>query len=792
MAGTGERRRVIVIGDWFVDENWLVSRQNLYHSSHTGDVHYLAHLKDPKERIVNLGGAAEVLVLLKSYFERNNDRGEPRPSPFDFVGVGAWHPGDDDILRCILCDGSPRGDNILLTPYTVSCLKHPAETATGTICPHDGGKTCDSAYDFRNLAAGRTDVSTTRHIRCFEGFSGGDLHHLCRIDWHLDREDPLDYERGLAGLGPVEGDAGPAAIIIEDHGLGVISDACIEQLLLISGKETKWFVRTKIDDPPWMKTIRASGREIFLTVADHQLAAHKKGERRWWYGRQLGRAGLELLGNLTGELTWDDETPVHNDTVPIAQHAAVLLNDNTVFAKEGKEIVHTIDRSPGKRQEINIGRTTVFFSALVAQALDPGAARFGDFSNHCEHALSAAYAWSREISASWHQNENLQIFSKYAYALRDLDTPCSRISARREEYCTLWRWWKSSSKGLGRVELATDRWVLQCWRGEGALDDYVCVGGPKRDAINNLVSAVAAFEKDPDPSRPLGCLLIASSGWGKSFLAQRLARRFDMRYLEFSIAQMATAGDLVDCFARIASIQNRTEKRTLVFIDEINARIEGNDVMGLLLSPLWDGLAVTKGKSYRLDPGVWIFASTARMDELVDSNKGSDFASRLNGPIIELDFIDDNESLSRFMHDVRRSLINLVGKNIDTYRRAVYESDSYRLYMYSSEAKLKTELVYLLTALLMKKWGPITRIQECVLQLFHDLLPVNGARSLEFFASSFVGIRRGIVRAANVPALETNDALRRHVIVPEDWLDPAVRARLDQSTAFVEIEAIVK
>ena len=144
------------------------------------------------------------------------------------------------------------------------------------------------------------------------------------------------------------------------------------------------------------------------------------------------------------------------------------------------------------------------------------------------------------------------------------------------------------------------------------------------------------------------------------------------------------------------------------------------------------------------------------------------------------------------MHDVRRSLINLVGKNIDTYRRAVYESDSYRLYMYSSEAKLKTELVYLLTALLMKKWGPITRIQECVLQLFHDLLPVNGARSLEFFASSFVGIRRGIVRAANVPALETNDALRRHVIVPEDWLDPAVRARLDQSTAFVEIEAIVK
>ena len=27
---------VVVIGDWFIDENWLVTRQDLYHSSSPG------------------------------------------------------------------------------------------------------------------------------------------------------------------------------------------------------------------------------------------------------------------------------------------------------------------------------------------------------------------------------------------------------------------------------------------------------------------------------------------------------------------------------------------------------------------------------------------------------------------------------------------------------------------------------------------------------------------------------------------------------------------------------------
>ena len=38
-----------------------------------------------------------------------------------------------------------------------------------------------------------------------------------------------------------------------------------------------------------------------------------------------------------------------------------------------------------------------------------------------------------------------------------------------------------------------------------------------------------------------------------------------------------------------------------------------------------------------MSPAVWVFASTEPIEKLVQPKKGSDFVSRLNGPVIELD-----------------------------------------------------------------------------------------------------------------------------------------------------------
>ena len=74
---------------------------------------------------------------------------------------------------------------------------------------------------------------------------------------------------------------------------------------------------------------------------------------------------------------------------------------------------------------------------------------------------------------------------------------------------------------------------FQLWRGEGAIKDYVCVGGPKRDATNDLLTKITQFHAQKTNKYSMNCLLVAGPGWGKSYIAKCLASHFDMNYLEF-------------------------------------------------------------------------------------------------------------------------------------------------------------------------------------------------------------------------------------------------------------------
>ena len=76
-----------------------------------------------------------------------------------------------------------------------------------------------------------------------------------------------------------------------------------------------------------------------------------------------------------------------------------------------------------------------------------------------------------------------------------------------------------------------------------------------------------------------------------------------------------------------------------------------------------------------------------------------------------------------------------------------------------------------MASIINSKCGPIIKIQKPMLQLFHDLLPLNGFRSLEFFASSFEGIQRGQIHVSNIGKVENSLEMRRHVILPNWWME---------------------
>ena len=807
-----ELQTVAIIGDWFIDEYWLLTRQHSYHSSAPGDIHYVAREANACKRIVGLCGTPAILEMLRSYFAKKKDA-----SRFEFVGFGVWNPADNPIIKCALCSNSAGAR--LLTPYTLSGLAVPS----GGLCPYESKKSriraCNNASKLYNLApvenhASGLDVSTNRIIRCFEGHGGAAPHLIHRVDWRLPvNEGSLDYDP-LKRLARKK----LSAVVVIDHGYGTINPRTIQHLKAIcaeqqkkAGKPVSWFVRTKIDNPKWLRELKADrgSFEFDLLFADFKLASHRKGERRWWYGMHLGRAGLEILGDMTQSFFFAGQVCKERHGIT-ARRAVMFLDDNTIFGMERipeskiqvtDKIVQPdfrcfgVSTRPSPRHELNVSRSAACFAALIRNLLEHQSGPGSDLGAHCHSALLQACEWSNAATKHWEEEERL-FYGDYEQVLTDLTKAPSEAETSKGKYSECWEDWRASSRGLGTItkfdsKSGTPKTVLQAWRGEGTLEGYICVGGPKRDAINHLVSEIAGFERNPDPKLPFSCLLTASPGWGKSHLARCLARYFKMEYLEFSIAQMAKHSDLIDCFATISSVQACTRNKTLIFMDEVNAKIAGSSAIDLLLSPVWEGTFVKEGRVFRLDPSVWVFASTESLDGLTMSHgKGSDFISRMNGPAVELDAAA-NEELTDSIAGVRKLMKADINMKVEKYRQVIYGSEEYQRFRSFHEDALKTDQVYLMISLLKGYWGPIGEVQEEVLQLFHDLLPVNGIRSMSFLASKFVEIEQGRVVASNIPRFDHSAELRRHIVAPEEWLEASTRPR-DRSNNPIEIETVIR
>lgn len=780
---------ILVVGDWFIDETWTLSPLNLHHSSQPGEHHYEVRHDRPLVRQTSPCGASIVYRALRNV---------PGHTCF---GVGAWNPADEEVFPCALCPAE----------RSYSRLSHlnlrglaPAPGRGRGLCSQQDATTDDCEWTFgdtlANLASSDT-VPTNRIIRCESDSDTDPGRVLYRIDWESDLS-----QSGKFGYGSLtEKTKGKtiAAVVIVDHGKGVMRKETIRAILELDGApKARWFIRSKMEDPAWMKAL-PQDLDLELVVIDFKLADHLKPGREWWHGPNLGRAGLELLGELTRTFWYREDSPegpAANPTtagpqacLPAPKHAVVLCDDNKLFALElvgdgnpsahmrrrraqgrAKHRCHLVDLDRAK-QRANTGRTSVLFASLVAQRLQSGPDAFG---LQCQRALAVAYEWTEASSGSGRRPHGMILSNVSLPGNHPLPAP-----PPPKNYDDLWRAWIASSSGIGTVRNNK----LQLWRAEGSLKKYICVGSPKRTAINRLVWSVGTFKRDPDPARPLSCLVTGAPGWGKTFLAKCLADRFGMEFVEFSMAQMASSEEVIDCLTAIAAILSRTERRTLVFVDEINAPIQGFDAIPLFLGPLWDGHFMKDGHSHRLKRCAWVFASTSSLKDMVGGDKpttkGSDFVSRLNGPILDLTELSGGPSRDAIAEELGKADF---GEDLAAYRLIGRPGILERLE--KADAPLRTEQVYSMLSLLDRPDRPIRTIQRAVLQLFHDMVPVNGFRSMEILAARFEEVRGDCILVSNVPRFEESAELRRHVLVPLEWLDPEERRKKGEKRRFVVIE----
>jgi hypothetical protein len=814
----GNRKTVIIIGDWFLDENWLIAKTESYSSSATGNQHYISKHDTIEKRIISLCGASAGLAVLKQYLPE-----------FHFVGFGVWNRDDKDNIKCSLCNewvGLKIITPYVLHPTLKPCEKKDKSQTLSSSSNESQNASCKyQDTDLINLANDDFKAATNRVIRFYEGYGLGNPNLLYRIDWVIPaKEDKINYNNLELNNMDV------AAIVIQDHGRGVVNNSLIKKLIEIYDNKVTWYIRSKMDNPGWLKELKEKNIPARLNVVDYKLFDLWHGKRCSRYGSELGRASLETLGDLIGNYIYEHGKAIRSKKDYYSQRAAVLFDDNTAIAIDGEKFIvrgrekfrgacYNLYKNHDRPQQlINLGRTNMFFNALVYQDLSPKYSNL-PFGRQCENALSVANEWIVKASDCWRKGL-YYFYGDYSKAFgkssepehskklisKELEPPPEDLLSKEKEedlyneaYEALWEKWNDSSNKLGIIDKGLEK-PFQIWRGMGTLKDYICVGGPKRNAINDLLKKVEQFNRQKEINYSFNCLLVSSPGWGKSFLAKSLAKHFDMEYVPFSLSQMSSSNDVIDCFDAICSRQNiSSKKRLLVFIDEINCEIEGHSALGLLLSPIWDGSFIRAGKKYKLQPAVWVFASTESTADLSDpkkNSKGSDFISRLNGPIIQLDKLaTKSPKASLILSDELKKIRKKIAENPDISLNTNYKLDvkdhmlkEYRLKDF--KGVFRTDQVYLGISLMNRLWGPVSMVQEQILEMFHDMMPINGFRSLEFFVSKFQNVQGGKVVNSNIPKIEDYQELKRHVILPPEWIGRAGEKMREATndTKYISIE----
>jgi len=407
---------VLIVGDSFVDENWLMSRGDTYHSYNVGKGHYISNLDKAESQIISFCGVAGILRMLHGPRERGS--ANLMRDRYRLVAVSAWNPADGDLPRCLLCDTGEAMKR--LSPYRISGLSaRTNEQQSNNSCPytHDA---CTYESQMVNLAENTATQTTSsnRVVRLYEGFGSDQPSLQYRFDWRLDLRDKDKKPNIIEEITTAVENAKIEAVVLEDHGYGVVEQGLVEKLLK-AYPDAAWYVRCKLDQPAWMEYLAKEKKVLRLLFTDEQLLEYSYGVRRWRHGSVLGRGALEVLGYLLGLPTWDTGVEVvrvagkkvrsdkrRPEDEPLqAEHAALLFEDDTAIGAsrirdEQDATVINIAKDRGRRHAIRVGRSSVFFASLVYWDLMRSG--LDDKLDHaCEWALQNSYDWTESCTEGW-------------------------------------------------------------------------------------------------------------------------------------------------------------------------------------------------------------------------------------------------------------------------------------------------------------------------------------------------------------------------------------------------------
>jgi hypothetical protein len=580
------KRAILIVGDWVIDEYWFLVEHQSEKSTHTGLSHYRISSKRG-ENIADLCAAGHMARVL---YKINNDKSPDLT--YDICGIGSWHPGDTNRIRHLFHHGKdcqPVAPLFQLRP----------------------NKCREKQDDLKSIHLETLDAegSTIRIIRQYQK-RGNDLVQISRVDWEPPQNPKQKESRKIDKVIAKFKEYDIQDVVIYDSGKGVVDEKVINALVDKYSK-SHWYVLSKSDKPAWMTTLKGAlvkPGSLELVIIRPELAATLNPWDTWLIGNRMSVLAKEVIEG------YRIKYKARNIILLSERHEVVAyMND-----LNGKHCITA--KSHVKPDSLKqLGWSSAFMAAMVHMiATDRTRKKETDVRNRIKKAIELADELS-SISGSPGDEKKRQPVEDPEISEWDWDIE------KRE--------WYQATTGMGIIQHSTEEGPrLDVWRGAIELPGYIAITKEKRDALVNIGQHLRAFKRQSSPSRPLSIMLVGDPGSGKTILAKSLADIFDFQFFGYNITQMIRREELLNIFERVATTQTTGSKVPLVFVDEINAFLEGEPVYSLFLSPLEEGQYFRHGNAFSLKPCIWVFAGTHPQDKKQDATPKNDSTMTLIQP----------------------------------------------------------------------------------------------------------------------------------------------------------------
>ena len=716
-----DQNNIIVVGDWFVDEHWVTGIHRSSSASRTGMAHHRV-IQNMDSQIESFCGAGRTASLLY------NIDSEKIQKNYSIYGIGIWHEHDKETLKNMFEFTKENGHN----HHRLS--RQEKVDSPENVHLYNLGKILDEK-----------SRGTTRIVRIYH--TTYDRHfQFNRVDWELEgrydeKNGPLmqslDENKMILFLNEICKDENTPdsfrdfaklpeeknvkAIILKDLRRGVISEPLVNWFA-DKYKNVPWFVSTKAWMPKWLDILKRVNLRVLLIP---QVAAHEAialGEIGCWIARAgyPGLNAMELINRLKNKVYNEANKPdnyspyiiVLPEGYRVLAHAIkIAKSDSTEKNKDvGKDTVVQEKISIGPI-DIDLGMASVFLPALV-EGFDSDV----DISPKklVGKALNDTYNWIKYEGERVTKPNTWKVDRKFMNE-ENIHKPTLHINEFfwEEEYKN----WKNSMAGTGVIQVLDQsdkpKKQFQLWRSMMEIDGFPCCIEEKKDRICRLMRGIEAFHRS-GRRHHVCCMLVAPPGSGKTFFVKRMSKTLNFRFLSFNITQMVSRSDILDCFDTIVTTQAQDPDRPLlVFVDEINARLDGDLVYNAFLAPIEEGLYVRGGKVFHIAPCVWVFSGTEDpanpdISDFGKSRKGSDFKSRLTLGVVEIDHVKNH-------------------------------------------TRVKTENIYRAVAMIQEEFPDVRYITEGVLDLLNYMEEDINVREIKNFVKSFVNVQYEKIMTTNIP-----------------------------------------